>query len=48
MWVYEEIQSAVLLDVGVQEWNAYVHQASTEEYESVMSAPHTPDSNRTI
>lgn len=31
--------STVLVDVGVQERNAYVHQASIGEYESVMTAP---------
>jgi hypothetical protein len=36
--------------VGVQERNAYVHQASIGEYESVMTAPppQTRDINRTI
>jgi len=39
MWAYEKVLSTVLLNVGVQEGNAYVQQASTGEYESVMSAP---------
>jgi hypothetical protein len=38
MWAYEKILSIVLLDVGVQEGNAYVHQASTAKYETVKSA----------
>jgi hypothetical protein len=43
--MYEKILSTVLLNVGVQKGNAYVHQASTVEYESVKSAPQTADSN---
>ena len=37
--MYEKILSTVLLNVGVQKGNAYVHQASTVEYESVKPAP---------